>query len=415
VPRSDPKLRYELFEELGAGTSAVVYRAMDRQLGREVAVKHLHRNHGADATRRLEREAKVAAAFRHPNAVEVYEVGMLDDRPFMAMELVRGGTLAQHLQRLGAPAGTGAAIAIGTALADVLAAAHAAGLVHRDVKPSNVFVEGELGAPSRVRLVDFGLAFLLEPSTETLGRLTQEGFVLGTPAYMAPEQSDGRPIGPTADVYALGCVLYELVSGRTPFLGDIPRMLTGHLYLPPIPLEELDLVDELPPALGAQILRMLVKPPDERPSATEVLEQLTTAGAPRQRSASHRPRSERSLTSPPNADALRRSIDAPIAPAFRVAIGDLAAPEAASIRNAGLTVAAVDDAELVLVQLADDGTYAEQYRGKRVVGLHPAPTPKMIANAIRNGVLLVLRTPISQDKLVSRLGALAHSRQLTYE
>lgn len=413
----EPESRYQLFETLGQGTSGVVYRARDHRLGRDVALKLLRgdRLGEGNARRRLEREARVAAAFRHPNAVEIYEIGELAGQPFLAMELVRGRSLAAQLEET-AIAGARAAAQIGRSLAEVLAAAHDAGLVHRDVKPSNVFVDGPLDAPRRVRLVDFGLAFLLEPSTHTLGRLTDQGMVVGTPAYMAPEQADGREVGPPADVYALGCMLYELASGRTPFLGNIPRMITGHLYLPPIPLSELELADEVPPRLANEILRMLDKTPEERPTAAEVRDRLAELDDDDDRAFAHRSRAERCVaaqTSGPAQPGPHPGAEGGPAGEIRVAAIQAGAAVDDALRAAGVAVVSPDEAELILVPIDDEGRFDPAWRDRPVVGLHPAPTPLLIARAIRHGAALVLRVPLAQPDLARRLGALARSQRVT--
>jgi serine/threonine-protein kinase len=268
--------RYELRAQLGAGTTAVVYRAHDRRLGRDVALKLLHEVPQAAARRRFVREARIASRFRHPDVIEIYDVGDLEGRPYLVMELVTAPSLATALVASGHPPTIAAAVEIARRIADLLAAAHEAGLVHRDVKPANVFLDGPLEAPVRCRLSDFGLAFMIDPESKTLGRFTMEGVLLGTPLYMAPEQAGGRDVGPPADVYSLGCMIHEMITGRPPFVGNIARVLAGHLYLPPIALREIE--SDAPAELERLVLDLLDKEPQRRPSARAATARLTALG-----------------------------------------------------------------------------------------------------------------------------------------
>src|SRR3954471_12430635 len=205
---------YDVVEVLGRGGVGVVYKAVHRKLRRTVALKMLLV--GAFATRaerrRFAREAELVAGLRHPNVVQVYDVGDLDGRPYFTMEFVDGGSLAERVAGTPLPAREAASIV--ATLADAVAAAHRAGVVHRDLKPSNVLLTAD-GTP---KVGDFGLARHLEVESS----LTQTGVAVGTPSYMAPEQARGRTgeIGPAADLYALGAVLYELLTGRPPFRAE---------------------------------------------------------------------------------------------------------------------------------------------------------------------------------------------------
>jgi eukaryotic-like serine/threonine-protein kinase len=247
--------RYELAEPLGVGGMARVVVAHDRLLNRRVAVKLIRDELVGDeaSRRRLLREARAAAALHHPNTVAVFDVGQ-DEQPFIVMELVEGETLADRLARQG-PLGVDETLGIAVAVLDGLAAAHDRGLVHRDVKPSNILLPRAGG----VKLADFGIAKELSGATD----VTATGRVLGTPRYLSPEQAAGAAAGPASDLYALGAVLYECLAGRAPFEAESPLAVAlAHQQQPAPPLA--DRVPGLPPALGAVIERALAKRPEDR-------------------------------------------------------------------------------------------------------------------------------------------------------
>jgi hypothetical protein len=211
--------RYRLLERLGQGGMGVVYAAHDEQLDRRVAVKLLHAGRGAAAqAARLRREALALARLSHPNVVQVFEIGEVDGQAFVAMELVRGVTLRAWLAAR--PRAVDEILAVFVQAGRGLAAAHAAGLVHRDFKPENALV----GEDGRVRVVDFGLARGDEPGPAApdgpLAAMTETGAVLGTPAYMAPEQRGGAVVDARADQFALCVALHEALHGERPFAGD---------------------------------------------------------------------------------------------------------------------------------------------------------------------------------------------------
>jgi eukaryotic-like serine/threonine-protein kinase len=211
-PANDGRLldgRYRLGALLGVGGVAEVYRAVDERLERGVAVK-LFRGDVADQLHRHEDEMRTLAGLNHPSLVTVFDAGTDEttQRPYLVMELVEGSTLSDQL-RLGSLTSVRTA-EIGSAVADALAYVHGQGLVHRDVKPANVLIS----TGGRVHLADFGIARLVDSA-----HVTQTGDVLGTPAYFAPEQVSGEPVGPPADVYALGLVLLECLTGRREYEG----------------------------------------------------------------------------------------------------------------------------------------------------------------------------------------------------
>jgi serine/threonine-protein kinase len=268
--------RYELRERIGAGGVAVVYRAFDRRLERDVALKVLRSEYAADAEflTRFEREARIAAGLNHRNIVRVDDYGQHDDTFFIAMEHVDGPNLKEYVRVRGRLA-PDEAVRIAGELLSALAAAHRQGLVHRDVKPQNVLL-GRDGAPGAdgwsAKLTDFGIARM--PSVT---QVTQLGTTLGTAAYVAPEQASGQVVGPAADLYGVGLLLYEMLTGRPPFEGDSPAaVLYRHVHEAPRPPRQLR--PELPPALEAVVLRALEKEPARRfGSAEEMAEALRVA------------------------------------------------------------------------------------------------------------------------------------------
>jgi serine/threonine protein kinase/tetratricopeptide (TPR) repeat protein len=207
---------YEVLEVIREGGMSVVYKARQRGLNRLVALKMIRGKEWSrpDHFARIRIEAEAVARLRHPNIVQIYEIGEVDGVPFLSLEFLEGGTLEDHLAGDPQPGKKAAELIV--TLARAIQTAHDAGIIHRDLKPSNVLFTGS-GTP---RITDFGLAKQLESNS----RQTESGQIMGTPCYMAPEQAMGhtRDVGPTADVYALGAVLYEMLTGRPPFKGETP-------------------------------------------------------------------------------------------------------------------------------------------------------------------------------------------------
>ena len=261
--------RYRLGERIAAGGMGAVYRAVDETLGRQVAVKALRRELADDPTflERFRREARAAAGLSHPGVAGIYDYGEVGGQPFIVMELVEGETLAERVAARGRLPWR-EAFAIGEQVAAALAAAHAHGLVHRDVKPANIL----LGRDGRAKVTDFGIAQAAQTAT-----LTRTGMVLGSANYVAPEQAKGGHVGPAADLYSLGCVLFEAVTGETPYRGgNAVAIATQHVSAPvPDPREHRP---DLPPAAAALITRSLQKQPGARfPSGTAVAAALAAA------------------------------------------------------------------------------------------------------------------------------------------
>ncbi|MFD8316069.1 protein kinase domain-containing protein [Kitasatospora purpeofusca] len=249
--------RYELVEILGVGGMATVWRGVDHVLGRQVAVKVLNGGLADDPrfAERFGREAQHAAMLVHPRIAMVFDSGVDQGSPYIVMELVQGRSLAVLLaQRPGLPVEQ--AVGIAAAVCEGLAHAHAAGLVHRDVKPGNIMITHDGG----VKVVDFGIA-----RAGSSHNLTQTASVLGTAAYLSPEQATASPLDGRTDLYAVGCVLTEMLTGAPPFEAETPVAIAykhvGELPLPPSARRP-----GLPPALDAAVLRLLAKHPAGRPA-----------------------------------------------------------------------------------------------------------------------------------------------------
>ncbi len=263
--------RYTLRDQLGRGGMAVVWRAHDSVLGRDVAVKVLAGKHAGDpvSRRRIRDEARAAAALSHPNIAQVHDYGESEYdgviTPYVVMELIPGVTLHERLAR--APLPVSEAMRIGAEVAAALAAAHADGLVHRDIKPANVMVTPAGAA----KVVDFGIAAAAETEADPAE-------LFGTPAYLAPERLLGGVVEPASDVYALGVLIYRMLSGHSPWTADTTtQMLSAHIYVEPEPLPPRTGV---PDYVTALCNRCLAKDPTMRPSARDAAEVLARgAGA----------------------------------------------------------------------------------------------------------------------------------------
>lgn len=256
--------RYRLHTALGRGAMGEVWRASDETLGRDVAVKlMLGQDADPTATSRFRLEAQTAGRLHHGNVVGVLDFGEYEGNLFLVMELVAGDSLARILSENGPlPADRVARIAAHTAAG--LAVAHDQGIVHRDIKPGNLLVD----ADGTTKIADFGIArFMDDPGAA----LTRTGHIVGTSLYLAPERALGQNAGPPSDVYSLGCVLYQLLTGGTPFKGESPvAVLHHHLDTPPVPPRELGV--DLPPAFENYLLGLLAKRPEDRPTARQVAE-----------------------------------------------------------------------------------------------------------------------------------------------
>jgi len=261
---------YRVLKVLGAGGMGVVFRAEDPQLERLVALKAMLPTmaKSPNAKERFFREAKAAAALKHPHIVTIFQVGEDRGAPYLAMEFLEGEALDDRLKReirLPVPD----ILRIGREIAQGLAAAHEKGLIHRDIKPANVWLEGKEG---HVKILDFGLARAMGDQAQ----LTQSGAIIGTPAYMAPEQAGGKQVDGRCDLFSLGCVLYRMCTGEMPFKGNDTISILSALALenPPQPVS---LNPEIPTELSDLVMQLLAKKPDERPKSAKVVAEALTA------------------------------------------------------------------------------------------------------------------------------------------
>ena len=253
--------RYRLDQVLGQGGMATIFRATDNKLGREVAVKVLRPEFGSDAqfVERFKHEARAAASLNHPNIVQVYDYGADPAGPYIVMEQVAGGDLSVALGEHGALPPTAVA-RTGQQVADALAAAHARGLVHRDIKPSNIL----LSPDGRVQVADFGIAHAAASSP-----VTSTGITLGSVLYFSPEQARGDAATSASDIYSLGLVMYELLTGQRAFSGDSPAAVAVARLSGDVP-SPMTVRADMPPALDAIVRWCLATDPAARPAASEL-------------------------------------------------------------------------------------------------------------------------------------------------
>ena len=257
---------YEILAKLGEGGMGVVYRARDTKLGREIALKILAEDVAGnyEYRQRFEREVKAIAALNHPNIVTIHAVEETEGRSFYAMELVDGISLDEFMYRKSMTLNRLFEIAL--PLVDAVEFAHSHGITHRDLKPGNVLIDKE----GRVKVLDFGLAKLKtlsgddeEKTIQFDDSITGEGRVIGTAAYMSPEQAEGKPIDHRTDIFSLGIVLYQMTTGRRPFQGDTP-VSTFSSILRDTPTSITELNHSLPRHLGRIVKRCLAKDPNRR-------------------------------------------------------------------------------------------------------------------------------------------------------
>ena len=273
APAGDPEVRqvgrYEILERLGRGGMATVFRAHDPGIARDVAVKFLHASlsENAEVRARFLREARAAGRLSHPNIVIVYDVGEIEGRPYMAMELLTGQPLNELMDK-GEPLPVREALVMGIQLALALDYAHAHGIVHRDIKPSNIV---RLRGTQTLKVTDFGIAHMDSALDE---QRTRVGDILGTPQYMSPEQTQGEKLDGRSDLFSAGIVLYQMLAGQRPFTGDSLVSLALQIAKDdPVPLDKLR--PGLPAGLSRVVQRCLAKAPEARyQSGRELAEAL---------------------------------------------------------------------------------------------------------------------------------------------
>ncbi|MCO5319093.1 MAG: Stk1 family PASTA domain-containing Ser/Thr kinase [Microthrixaceae bacterium] len=266
---SDPDLRvlgdrYELHRRLARGGMAQVYLARDSSLDRPVAIKELVPEFATDPSfvERFRREAQAAANLAHPNIVGVYDWGTQDGTYYIVMEYIDGPSLSQVIRRDG-PLHPRRAAELTSEVAGALGFAHSRGVVHRDVKPGNVLLTGS----GQSKVTDFGIARALSSAEDDL---TQAGSVMGTATYFSPEQAQGLPVDPRSDLYSLGVVLYEMLTGRAPFTGDTPLAI-AYKHVQDQPAPPSSIITDLPAGIEAIVMKLLSKRPDDRYASAEEL------------------------------------------------------------------------------------------------------------------------------------------------
>lgn len=271
--------RYRLHELLGTGGMGEVWSATDSMLERQVAVKLLKDVHDPAMAERFRREALSTAAVRHDDVVSIYDTGVErqqggGDLVYLVMELLPGPTLADALRQHGRMPVDLAVRLVGQ-VADALAAAHRAGVVHRDIKPANLMFDAE----HRLTVLDFGIAAVA--AADQAG-LTATGTVIGSPAYLSPEQAAGQQVGPATDVYSLGCVFFEMLSGEAPYPGGHPLSVLHQHVAAPVPRlrDRMGEGAQLPAYVDQLVTSMLAKKPSARPSLEQVVERLRTGDVP---------------------------------------------------------------------------------------------------------------------------------------
>lgn len=294
--------KYRLDEQLGIGGMGTVYRARHLLIDRPVAVKVLNQRFVEDeaARTRFRREARAAGRLQHTNAVTVTDFGESSDGyVYLVMELLEGRTLRDVLAKE-APLDAARSVSLMMQISAAVAAAHEAGIIHRDLKPANIFIVQHAEVPAVVKVLDFGIAKL---AAETLDEddpmtLTLLGAMIGTPRYMSPEQCDGAELTPAADVYSLGVILYEMLTGTVPFSGSTPLAIAMK-HTSEAPRNPREFVSSIPPALEQVVLHTLEKRPQDRPAnAAEFRKELLAT-------AERLGLEHAALTSSPNLKALR--------------------------------------------------------------------------------------------------------------
>jgi tRNA A-37 threonylcarbamoyl transferase component Bud32 len=374
---------YEVTGLLGRGGMATVYRARQESMGRDVAIKIVPNSDDESrmALQRFEQEVQLIAQLQHPRILPVYDFGQTDDFTYLVMRLVETGTLADRLEK--GPMDIDETIRVLDQLAGALDYAHQHGVVHRDLKPANVFLD-EAG---NVYLADFGLAKLLE-RVDT--QLTATGYVLGTPAYMSPEQITDQPIDKRVDVYALGLILFEMLTGRQVFSGSTPAsVIFKHVSDPP-PLPS-SLADHLTPEIDAVVLQALEKAPDDRQqTAGELAADFKAAIYSGSRSTF-------------SMETFSEIVPGPPAPESMVQPGPLPAPGATSANRrwligGGLAVLAIGGLAMILV-LAFAGVYLARNLLPDAAAVEPTQPAQLAASMSPTETALPTATEAAEESV----------------
>ena len=283
--------RYEISELLGEGSTATVYKARDKRLNRDVALKVLLPHVRDTVRRRFFQEATSAAQLNHPNIMAIYDIDEDDSLNFLVVEYVEGDTLGDFI-----PSPPEKVVDIGRQIALALSYAHQHEIIHRDIKPANI----KVNANGLVKIMDLGLALPRDAK-----RVTTDGMIIGTPAYLSPEQAQGFTLDYRTDIYSLGVVLYEMLAGQLPFLSDdIPALLMQHVKQPPPPLRLF--VADIPVALENVILKTLEKNPTHRFQSADALAQALTAALGGQATADAATQASHAVHPAPTAPVLLR-------------------------------------------------------------------------------------------------------------
>jgi serine/threonine-protein kinase len=348
--------RYELVEEVGEGGMATVFRARDKELRREVAIKVLfpHLARRPEVVRRFQREARAAATLEHENILRIYDVGNAEgeDPPYIVMELIRGRSLLGELEQRG-PMLAEIAACLGAVLADALGAAHKAGIIHRDVKPANVMIASD----GRVLLADFGVARL---ETED-SLVTKTGALLGTPAYMSPEQASGDTATARSDLYSLGATLYQLATGSLPYTGSPAKVMASIAQGSLVPAVKRR--SAVGPDLSAAIGKMMATDPEARPaSAADVTKDLRAIAAAAGFGDPHDELTAYFADPDAFVRAKTPSIVTSIVTAAKGALGESKLPRAMALADRATALAPEDPAVKTLVESVTEGGRSSQRR-----------------------------------------------------
>jgi eukaryotic-like serine/threonine-protein kinase len=296
--------QFEIVDRIGAGGMGAVYRALQPEMNRHVAIKILHPKYVSrkDLVARFRREARAMSQLSHPNTARVFLYGQLDDQScYFVMEYLEGRNLAQVVRAEG-PMEAHRALEVMVQVCGALEEAHRAGIIHRDLKPENIFLTNQGGIEDYPKVLDFGLAKVTEKQMRPGSLiLTGEGMVFGTPEFMSPEQAQGKPLDTRSDIYSLGVVLYELLTGKLPFDAKQPlEFIHLHVSKPPIPLHQRAPDRTFMPGLEEVVMRALAKSPQDRySSAVAFAEALKDVARGRLRTAAMRAYTPPATSEPP--------------------------------------------------------------------------------------------------------------------